>query len=171
MIKEIRAHYGISQDRLAAFLKITRSQLSMAEIERRSLPQEAFLTLVSLSQAIHLPASTGKTRKKKDESEDKQEFDLAIARKIVDVEYRLAKAQRQLAKMKTTDANARQILANLPALKLDSKLQGPGFLDHLQHRANQMQKESNAINQVMLETEIEGLTAELAYLKKKKSRS
>lgn len=170
MIKEIRAHYGISQDQLAALLQITRSQLSMAEIEQRSLPKDAFLTLVALSQAIQLPAAANKS-KKKDASEKNKEFDAAIASGIVEIGYRLAKAQRQLGKMKSADANATQILANLPTLKLDSKLQGGGFLERLEYRANQMQKKNSAINQLIIETHIEGLKAELAYLKKRQAES
>lgn len=59
LLVEIRNKTGISQQKLAEFLNVTRSQVNMAEQGLRNLPKEAFLKLVEMDKAI---SATGKLK-------------------------------------------------------------------------------------------------------------
>ena len=52
---QVRAHFGIKQWELAAFLNISRPLLGMVELRQRQLPTQALLRLLPLVQ--HLPTT------------------------------------------------------------------------------------------------------------------
>ena len=164
----MREQYGISQTVLARYLNITRSQLSMAEIERRNLPTEALLTILPLLNSINQPKTRQKEDKARNEStSSKKEIGEALTGLLKDAEYKLLSAERQLAKMKISSARVKQVLAQLPALRSEPKLKGSGLLGHIEQKALKSQKESNEISQLVIESQVQGLKAQIAYLKKR----
>lgn len=52
--KQIREKLGLSQEALAIYLGVTRSQIAMSERGERSLPTKAFIKLAQLEKRLEL---------------------------------------------------------------------------------------------------------------------
>src|SRR5437867_11028182 len=102
MIKELRKLFGISQTDLAAYLKITRSQLSMAEIGHRFIPTQKMLALVNFYKVMNGSAQQNEiVDNQLTSSFNKQN---AKRKKIIQkqlslCEFKLAKIRKQLEEL------------------------------------------------------------------------
>ncbi len=168
MIKKTREFYGITQDWLAAYLGISRAQLSMAEIGKRKLDNATTLTLAKLYQATQ----PGKARRKSKEIEDlaavqKNKFGKYIKEKLLQKEYALRLAQQSLDNMKADHLRATTLLETVQHLKNTSGLPDKGLFKLIEMNARELYKNTGADAQLHLEMRIKGIEAELSFLKKR----
>jgi len=99
-IKEIREMLGLSQSELAQHLGISRSQLSMAEINRRMLPVEILLKIAELQVGFN--SSTDKNTEPLTNVarfEDKEFLDGSLAAKEYQYRYKLDELNDKLNAM------------------------------------------------------------------------
>ena len=169
MIKKTREFYGISQEWLAAYLGISRAQLSMAEIGKRKLDNATAITLAKLYQA----SQPGKARRKSKELEDlaavqKNKLGKYIKEKLLQQEYALTLAQRSLHNMKADHQRAARVLETVQLLKNTPGIPDKGLFTLIEMNARELYKNTGADAQLHLEIRIKGIQAELSFLKKKR---
>lgn len=120
----VRAHYGISQTGLALYLSVSRSLLSLADINRRQLPTEALNRLIPLVEAMPPPWGQGRAEPPPAPlpaaAPAPPLADLpapeVLRRRQTICELELYSATRALTLIEHTTAQARRLLAILPAL-------------------------------------------------------
>lgn len=166
MIKEVRTFYGLSQEILAGYLGITRSQLSMAEISKRSLTTSALLRLNHLFLAITENA------KKMPEiipgkiiTEQNKQLEKFVSYRISENEYKLIVLSRSLKRKKPDQMRSFQLIESIQALKEDPSLKDNGIINIIDMGSQQLQKKSGAVAMLKLELQIKQLETETAFLK------
>ena len=103
-LKEVRNKLGLTQQDLAAFLEITRSQLAMAESGKRSLSTDTLIKLATVEKCIEekTMTETDKTAVMQAETQEcialqikRCQYELAVLTKKTDAaEARFKKAER-----------------------------------------------------------------------------
>ena len=167
MIKEVREFYGITQELLADHLKISRSQLSMAESGRRAVPTTALAYLTRLYQAIPRSATRIQDMQLKELlAGQKAQLDKFASHKIRLNEHKMAKLTKQLDQMAETQARACNLLTSLNAIKDDFPEPSDKSLIYiLRANANKEQQETNGLAQLKLKISIQKLQTENDYLR------
>lgn len=130
-IHEIREKYGIQQIELATFLGVSRSVISLAELNQRELPTKALISLSSLLTKDELTLTDGITEQLKAiEDEGTYETNRLKQKVYRDSEVKLMRAER---KLKIMQAKYQQ---GINALRLASKLQSLPKTDNDVRRDN-----------------------------------
>lgn len=168
MIKEIREFYGIPQNVLADYLGVTRSQLSMAEIGKRTLSTSQILILLRFYKAI---SSKGTNKRTKEIAEiirlQKSKVEQLVTEKIQQNDYELMLAQRSLDKLKADNGRALQILEILKTLKTGTGQKEKSLIDKIGEDAEKLYKKTGENFQLKLELHINTLKASTDFLRKK----
>ena len=167
MIKEVREFYGIPQHLLAGYLGVTRSQLSMAEIGKRSLPPAATLALLKLHNAMKAKGSSkgvsavaglaGIQQNKRNK--------LAVVQ-FAQREADLLLLQHSLSLLVTKQQQAINIMQCVTILKEQATPKEILFIELVEHSARQTYNRSGEDTRLALELSIQALQAEMAFLRK-----
>ena len=171
MVKQIRQQLGLSQQALADYLGVSRSHLAMVESKRRDLHPEKNVVLLSLLTR-HTPKSNLKNAAiSKDISKvTAQNASAFIADSLLMKEYSLKVLQRKLKKLRDQNKRAVETLSGMQSVKQSSSSKEKFLFDAVESSALQAYSGSAADVQLKLEMQIEGITAEIRFLKSKKAK-
>lgn len=168
-VKEMRLAIGLSQEHMANYLGLSRSQLGSVEINRRELNHLANMRMSDLAIYLDKAGKTAAaTRPKEAEQLDKAQK--MLARHAGELEYRLMKAQRQLEAVQAAYQQQVQLHHFITHLKTADTLHAKTkphatWLDLMELEALQAIEKHGLQEQVMLEVEIGGLEKELEVVK------
>ncbi len=170
MLKQIRQTLGLSQETVAIYLGISRSQLAMVEAKRREINSPAYYKLLSLcaplisndpSEKSH---SLTDTKKKKDKQLQK-----SIERTIKEKAFLLAAARRKLSKLQTQQQLSGNMLNKLHSLPSKINREDQPLIHTVTSQAQKLYEASSAEHLLQLQMKIAGLEAELKFLREKQS--
>ncbi len=124
LLAAIRAHFGIGQASLAAYLGVSRALVSLVDINRRELPTAALLRLEPLGRALPPPWSDGAPDPPAPPDPPlppapalpNAPDPTALRARLTTAEHELARTRRTLAAAERPAAQGRRLLAILPAL-------------------------------------------------------
>lgn len=156
--KEIRNHYGLSQQQLAAYLNISQSYLALVETNRRSLPTAALIKLGHLEiHRIALVEAQNVAMPSMALASD-ENFAQLIAEKIKLLQYRAETLRRALALLQTQHSQAvlQQSLIDMPEAKKFTGRDADWLLE-VHTAATEIIPTNHPGLQALLHIEIEGL--------------
>lgn len=161
-IKTTRRQFGLSQQLLAAYLDVPRSLLSMAELNRRTLPAAALLKMQALQ--ITAPAQTPPALPEAVQ----KEFSAQITFEIKELQYRATKLQRKLDTMQTRYAQAaeKKMLAAVLQVSHKTYNKDAAWQQLVEAEAKTAMKNNHAGMQALLQIKINCLQQEAAALSK-----
>ena len=167
MIKAVREFYGFTQQYLADYLKVTRSQLAMSETERRTLPHEADSKISELFMAI-IPCKgkyiDEKLTKATDVHEENKKSNTSY--KLRWNPFLIKKLTKELDQMKENNQKSLKIIESIDALKpIVSAFRKP-YLEVLENEARDLHAITGVDSQLNLELKIKILEAEFEHLQK-----
>ena len=169
MIKEIREYYGIPQRYLAGHLGITRSHLSMAEIQHRDLKAREDQVILRLFIAIYPKNGFGKIKETEELADiQKTKLEKMVDDRLLENDYQLRLLERSLTKMKQDHLRATNIFGSLKILKANAERGDKGLVDRIERNAKELYNKTGEDSQLNLELRIQSIKAENAFLKKKK---
>lgn len=160
-MKDIRKQTGLSQQQLADYLGVPRSQVALAESNHRSLSGKALLKINPMYTALQSKQPVPQVEK--DMAEQTASLNHKLAERKEQAAYLAMKAKRKLADIKTQYAQCSNAL--LMVNELRSKLTGTG-LEAEQNKLSLINIELDALKKMkgcgveaqgLLEAYIEGL--------------
>lgn len=166
MIKEVRAFYGLSQSLLAAYLGITRSHLSMAEIGKRDISGNPYVLLTHLYLALlQAKEDTPDAKLKNSIQEQKKNLTDKVDQLLRDREYYLIVAKKKLDKLQADQSRTAKVIDSLTTLMESDKLPDKRMMDIIDFQARRLQKDTSGFSQLTYQLKIISLQAEIEYLK------
>ncbi len=166
MIKEVREFYGISQELFAAYLGITRSHLSMAEIGKRDISGKANIIVSHLYLALlQSKEATADAKLKSSLQEQKKKLTDKADKLLRNREYYLTRAKMNLEELQSGQVKSTKIIDSLTTLMQSDKLQDKRMMEIINIQARRMQDNTSEVYQLELQLKIRGLEAEIEYLK------
>lgn len=173
MIKELRDFFSLTQEDLAIFLTITRSRLNMIERNERNLSTEKLHSLVPFSRLID-ESKAGTLKEniveneevKKNIESQKQNSDLFFKSRLSECNYKVARAQRNLAILKENRLKCMKVWSVIPFLKEKVSPQQDYLINKITDYALEMQTKTGIDTQLKMEARLAGLKAEIEFLEK-----
>ena len=162
MIKSFRQIFGLSQTYLADYLRITRSQLSMAEINQRLLPAEKMLILLKFYNIV-IKSPAVPAQKDETDTPNGPEIEKLAERLLLTYKVKLYKAQRQLDKLTLTLNSSKTVLAHMHNLRAVATPDDENFIEIIYYEA-QRRKRLGEQEKVKLELQLCSLSAQINYL-------
>jgi len=168
MIKLLREQFGLSQQELADYLRVSRSYLSMAELKHRDLPFTKMEPLYRFHNILNGPASHKKPNSKLNRSlkqqQDKKAKDLEW--EIIKTKKQLADLRAQLNTVKKTQEYASNILQRIDELKDGTNKIELMLIEHMELNAYKMQAATGEDKVFNMELQVHLLKTKLNFLQK-----
>jgi transcriptional regulator with XRE-family HTH domain len=163
-IKNLREYFGLTQELLAAYLGISRSVLSMAEINKRDLSGTALLKLNDLEMAsLQLPTQINTEIKIAANQENQQQL---MEKELQNLEYDITKQQKRLEEhqKKYEQALSKTSLAAYNGAKPLLTKKDMAWLKVLQGDAEAILKRYPATVQIMLQIKLKKTCYSIAMI-------
>ena len=165
MIREIREFYRIPQRLLADYLGISRSQLSMIEMNQRSLSAESSLNLLKFFKAISNSETTKDPEIKQSIKAQDERKKTIVKNKLQEARLRLKMAKDALARLQEEQSRTLKVMTSIFFLrKLSLTKHEESLVSLVEMDAREQQQSSGIDKQLELETEIKRIEAEIRYL-------
>lgn len=175
MTKEVRLHFGLTQQEFATFLGVKRTQISMAESKFRSIPLPADSLVTDLFRTMHgisLDPKRVIEKVKEGErrnllSEQVQKRNAFIENRLEDIKYEIYAKNKQLDEIKTNYNNA---LTSINAIdEVYARATNPNAIAAINNafvRVGEVLQRNGLDIQLKLEMYIASIKAEAAILTK-----
>ncbi len=172
MLKQIRLELGLSQELVAGYLGISRSQLAMVEANRRELNSPEYVRFLSLYAQFTSKEKNKKGSKPASPAKNNagKIFQQSIEKNLAERAYALAAAQRKLAKLDAKYQQASDLLQKIASFKAGQSVKDQHLVSIMESNAERSVSAASAAIQLNLRLRIRGLTAELKYLKQQKAK-
>jgi transcriptional regulator with XRE-family HTH domain len=162
----VRDFYNISQQDMANFLGITRSQLSMAEIDQRDLDRKSSAIVLRLFQGMAVElGKMGETKTAKIVKNQSTIGKGDISFWTTKTERRLKKLESKLAQMKSKHERCLSVLICLQSMREKEVENDRAFLNVLEINTKEELKKNGESSQFKMEIGISRVKGELAFLK------
>ena len=166
--KGLRDSFGMSQDDMAAYLNVSRSQLNMAERDQRNLPSEALRKSAELEKFIL--GGTGKPSLAENEkhsqslNEQKKNLKVFATKKIHNYRYEEQKALRALEILQVKKQQCEDLLAVLPLMREKMLPEYETYYAKIERNAYNMHMKYGLDMEIKLEAQLAALRAEMKVL-------
>ena len=160
-----RDQLGLSQEMMAIYLAVTKSQLSMYESGKRELPNTALTKLADLAVFF----DQNKVSEKQDsELQKEQELKLKafLAIQIKELEYKKLKEQRRLEKIQKK-YNQNNMLHKWALHLQENKIT---LSEVVLHQARKGMEQNSLVGQMVQKMKLETITSQLDYFQSLKEK-
>ncbi len=154
-----RKQLGLSQEVMAQYLCVTRSQLAMYEAGKRELPTAALVKLAEMAQFFEQNKAT-----EKDENQalDKKELEVLLAHHAKELEYHQIKEQRLLDVIQKKHNQNLQLNSLVLHLQKNKTSQADVLLQHaiIEIKKNGLAAQTKQV------LKLEGIKSQLGFVNK-----
>ena len=160
----------MSQEDMAAYLKVSRSQLNMAERNQRNLPSEALIKLAHIEKFVS--EVSGKPSMPENEThsqilnEQKQHLKVFATKSIRNFRHEEIKAAMALEVLQVKKQQCQDLLALLPLMREKLLPDNEAAYTTIEKNALNMHMKYGLDKEIELEARIAGLRAEMKVLEK-----
>ena len=168
--KGVRAFYGMSQDEMAVYLKVNRSQLNMAERDERKLPHDALLKFAELEKHLYENVidknPTLIENERLSQSLDKQHRNLKViaTKKIRQYKYVEQLTEKALTELQEKKKQAQNFISLLPVIQEKMLPDHEPLYNIIHNNAYRNHLRYGFDKEIKLEARLAGLRAEMKIL-------
>lgn len=154
----IREQLGLTQDDMAAFLKVSRVQLSLYEIDKRDLPSAVKLKLAQIEQFLNLPNTEKETDLPHFEQQQNKVNEILEQQALVNQHKQLI-AQKKLESIKKKYDQSLTLLKVLNHFETNAKksTNDSAFLQAIQNQALMTLEKNGLHEQIKHQIKLQGI--------------